>query len=311
MARNDLGTDMSGPNGLTSPRSLRSVIVSSALPRYAQGRLPGALRRLVQATLEDDVELAARYHVLRALERQARVTTDADAELSRDQEDMLLAGVLAGLDGGLLPSTSKQADDGRRQPAPFLSMWPAGFAAAAAILFVVIGQPPADDDNAPLGLSPRGDEAPLGVRIRCVDEGRVIDDATAGARQTLSTLSCGDGGLLAFSLTNLSSHVRYVYIVGIDGDGGVVHLPPFGEEDQALRLEPGTLDAVADRLAPMPIVDERGATLHILVDHEPFRGADVARRLRSARVSALPLESVDRLPLDVDVQARLNLYRRP
>jgi hypothetical protein len=291
-----------------SPGSIQRVIAARLLPRYASGTLPGVLRRFVRDVLAADADLAARYHLLRRLERQARGN---DAALSAAQEDVILAGVLDGLDGDR--STVATASSLR------LSTWSGALAAAAAVAFVVVAPGPdgpgAGTDPAPLGLQARGDldDAPLGLRVRCVDGSgaRVLDDATAGARQKVGALSCVDDGLLAFSLTNLSQHERFVFVVGVADDGRVVYLPPFAEDARALPVPPGAVDVVVDRLAPMPVLDTAGLTLHVLVDDAPFSGAEIGRRLQAASVAALPLSSLDRLPVDVDVQARLNVYRRP
>jgi hypothetical protein len=292
-----------------SPGSIQRAIAARLLPRYASGTLPGVLRRLVRDVLDADADLAARYHLLRRLERQAR---GDDAALSAAQEDVILAGVLDGLDGDR--STVATASSLR------LSTWSGALAAAAAVAFVVVAPGPdgPDDpgtDPAPLGLQARGDldDAPLGLRVRCVDGSgaRVLDDATAGARQKVGALSCVDDGLLAFSLTNLSAHERFVFVVGVADDGRVVYLPPFAEDARALSVPAGAVDVVVDRLAPMPVLDTAGLTLHVLVDDAPFSGAEIGRRLQAASVADLPLSSLDRLPVDVDVQARLNVYRRP
>jgi hypothetical protein len=292
---------------MNSPGTLQRAIAARLLPRYASGTLPGVLRRLVQGALAGDADLAARYHLLRRLECAAR---GEDASVSAAQEDVILAGVFDGLDGlDRKHSTVTTASSLR------LSTWSGALAAAAAVAFVVVAPgPSADPDHTPTGLQARGDsdEAPLGLRVRCVDGSgsRVLDDATAGARQKVGSLSCVDDGLLAFSLTNLSPQERFVFVVGVDETGRVVSLPPFGEGAPALPVAPGAVDVVVERLAPMPVLGDGGLTLHVLVDNAPFTGADVGRRLQTANAAALPLSSLDRLPVDVEVQARLNLYRR-
>ena len=287
-----------------SPGTLQRAIAARLLPRYASGTLPGVLRRLVQDALAADANLAARYHLLRCLERAAR---GDDASVSAAQEDVILAGVLDALDRER--STVTTASSLR------LSTWSGALAAAAAVAFVVVAPGPTPTpDTAATGLQSRGDsdEAPLGLRVRCVDGSgsRVLDDATAGARQKVGSLSCVDDGLLAFSLTNLSARERFVFVVGVDEAGRAVSLPPFGEGAPALLVAPGAVDVVVEHLAPMPVLGDGGLTLHVLVDDAPFTGADVGRRLQAAHATALPLSSLDRLPVDVEVQARVNLYRR-
>lgn len=303
-------------NDSTKLRGVRHALAGRLLPRYAQGSLPGPLRRFVQGHLDDDVELAARYHVLRRLERMARGPSPAvSADVSSAQEDLILAGVLAGLDA---------APSSRVASSLQLSSWSGALAAAAAVVMVVVAsEPTASVSSASSsssvssvsdrGLQARGDGAvaPVGLRVRCLDarSGRVRDQATAGARQKVGGLSCVDDGLLAFSVTNLSPQAQHLFVVGVDDDGAVVFLPPFTEASAAVAVAASTVDVVLDRLAPMPLLDGRGLTLHVLVDDAPFTGHDVARRLQMASVAALPLSSLDRLPVDVETQARLNLYR--
>ncbi|MBM4283308.1 MAG: hypothetical protein FJ137_22045 [Deltaproteobacteria bacterium] len=52
-------------------------------------------------------------------------------------------------------------------------------------------------------------------------------------------------------------------------------------------------------------------TLHVLWADAPFSGKDVARRLSAAERAAVPLGRLDRLPVDVEVQSHLTLYRLP
>lgn len=298
----------------SSTSSLKRALVARLLPRYAQGTLPAFLRVVVRDVLDDDADLATRYHLLRRLEHSA---LSDDRGVSAAQEELLFAGLQDALDRQA-SSSALTTSQGSWSQALGLPIWSSAAAAAAVVGFIVMASPGAGPDvdvdvDVGLGLQPRGDEhAPLGVRVRCVDAAgsRVLDDATAGARQKVSSLACSDDGMLAFSMTNLSETARHVFVVGVAADGQVVSLPPFSTGSQALRVEAGSVDVVVERLAPMPIVGVDGLTLHVLVDAEPFGADGIERRLQAASRSDLPLQSLDRLPVDVDVQARLNLYRR-
>ena len=162
-------------NESTKLRGVRHALAGRLLPRYAQGSLPAPLRRFVQGHLDDDVELASRYHVLRRLERMARGPSSAvSADVSSAQEDLILAGVLAWLDA----APSAQASSSLQ-----LSSWSGALAAAAAVVMVVVANEPTASVSSArsvssvssvsnLGLQARGDVAlaPVGLRVRCLDE---------------------------------------------------------------------------------------------------------------------------------------------
>lgn len=253
------------------------------LPRYVAGALPHSLGRLVRARLVDDVELQAAYHVLRRAERPVH------GGLSAAQKELLLDAIL--------DASSAHA------PATASSWWtqlvPAGAAMACLALFVAIGH---DDDLVARGAAQP--QAPLGVRIRCVSNGNVVDEASAGARQTGADIDCGADGLLAFSTTNLNDAVRYAFVVGVDDSGNRVWLPPFERSSAALSLPARSADALLETLAPMPT---QALTLFVLLDDEPFSADDVEDRLSAAQRNGVPLASLDKLPLDVASQGRLLL----
>jgi hypothetical protein len=289
------------------------------LPRYAAGHLPRALARFVRRAVENDVELAARYEALRRAERAIA----GDPPLSAAQLDTLLAGVLddvadaAAKDESVGSSLSSSLSSS-------LERWGLGLVGAAACAaFVVVGTPSIESPSEPsttgasstsLGdLQARGAAMaaePVGVRVRCVDDTRVSDEATAGARQRGADLECAPEGLLAFSTTNLAPEARYAFVVGVDDDGGRVWLGPFARASAAAAIPAGTVDVVLDRLAPMTALPEH-LTLHVLLSDAPFSGDDVERRLAAAERAAVPLGRLDRLPVDVPVQSNLTLYRLP
>ncbi|HEY1097603.1 MAG TPA: hypothetical protein VGF99_01690, partial [Myxococcota bacterium] len=196
---------------------------------------------------------------------------------------------------------------------------PAGLAAACAVV-VVVGLPTAPGADAPPPplLTARGDveQPPLGVRVRCVARvdgvDVVVGDTVAGARQHDGTLTCPDGGTLALSFTNLGTTARTAFLVGIGADDDVIAIAPFARDAAGIVVPAGSVDVIAPTLAPMPTLDERGATLHLLVGDggDGLKGTDVFRQLEAAQRDRLPLSALDRLPVDVDVQARVHLYPR-
>ncbi len=275
------------------------------LPRYAAGSLPGPLRHLVQRALDRDIELAAQYDAMRRAER----VMAGGAGLSAGQLDLLLAGVLEQTDAATAAS-ARQAGGGR-------AWMPASLAAAAAVAFVVTGTSPSTSTTEHRGLgeltarSALMASAPLGMRVRCVVNDRVVGDATAGARQTGADLDCGQDGLLAFSTTNLATSPRHAFVVGVNDDSGErVWLAPFPRGSSARVMAPGVADELVDVLTPMASLPAN-VTLHLLLSDEPFTSADVENRLSAAERAAVPLKNLERLPVDVPVQARLTVHRAP
>jgi hypothetical protein len=274
------------------------------LPRYVAGALPNSIGRLLRARLDDDVELQAAYHVLRRAERPQH------GGLSVAQKELLLDAIL----------NASAQPKANASPSRWTQLVPAGAAMACLAVFVAIGH---DDDSNPWrpardlnvlmdsgaerpNLVARGaaNQPPLGVRVRCLKDGNVVDEASAGARQTGHDLDCGADGLLAFSTTNLNDAVRYAFVVGVDDNGRRVWLPPFERTGAALSLPAKSADALLQTLAPMP---PQALTLFVLLDDEPFSADDVEARLATAARNGVPLASLDKLPLDVASQGRLLL----
>ena len=195
---------------------------------------------------------------------------------------------------------------------------PASLAAAAAVVFVVTGtSAPSTSTTEHHGLgeltarSALMASAPLGMRVRCVVNDRVVGDATAGARQTGADLDCGQDGLLAFSTTNLATSTRHAFVVGVNDDSGErVWLAPFPRGSSARVMAAGVADELVDVLTPMASLPAN-VTLHLLLSDEPFSSADVVNRLSAAERAAVPLQNLERLPVDVPVQARLTVHRAP
>ena len=307
-----MGTSV-GPR--RSESTVRRWFTSWLLPRYATGALPTPLLSLVRRALRDDDELAACYHALRAAERCA-----ADRDVSAAQLELLLAGVMTSVDAAAQKSAHASA--------PWMPATAAAAAAAAAVLFVVVGRPSeapglgevtaraalrAHESNAG-AAGADGHDAPAGVRVRCITArlpgaGHVTADAVAGARQSGGVLNCGEGELLAFSLTNLAARDRAVFVVGIDpATDERVWLAAFPRGSLARAVPAGTVEAVVDVLTPMAALPAR-LTLHVLLADAPFSSGDVEARLSAAARSAVPLRALDRLPVDVQTQARLTVQR--
>lgn len=262
------------------------------LPRYAGGGLPAPVARFVRRAIDSDVEVAAAFAALNAVDAFVLKGDGLSPGLSAGQKDRMLTALFDDLDTGASDVTAA---------APARSWWApiAPFAGAAACvgLFVVAGN---NGDLAARG----GASAPLGVRVRCVDGGVVTDEATAGARQTGADLDCGQGSLLAFSATNLQKAERFVFVVGVSDSGERVWLPPFTSDSQARAVAAGTTDDVIDTLAPMP---SDGVTLFVLLDDQAFSADDVERRLAAAARNGTPLGQLEKLPVDVQAQGRLIL----
>lgn len=284
------------------------------LPRYSAGALRGWAGRAVRRAIDSDDVVAAAYDALRAAEARPH------GGLSGAQKDLLLGAVLddvAALDAAAVPDGVGARVAPRRTAlrrfAPFAPFAPfaAPFAAAVACvgLFVVVDRPGISGADGGWGVRGGSGDGPLGVRVRCVDHGAVVDEASAGARQTGTDLECGAGSLLAFSTTNLQPDTRYAFVIGVADDDSRVWLPPFTRDSAARPLAAGVANDVVDTLAPVPRASAAPAhlTLFVLLDDAPFTGADVERRLAAAARNGVPLARLDKLPVDVFAQGRLVL----
>ena len=297
------------------------------LPRYANQTLPGWLWPFMRRQLAADAALAHAYDLLRRAERAALTPVDPDGDaFSDDQLGLMLGSIFDHLDTQMTSMSSGTSPSLTASWAWLRQGAPGALAAACAALFVLVGQPAAPQDAGAVsggaGLVGLGEvqarsalgERPVGVRVRCVSGGAVTADIVAGLRQSGGAMHCPADGLLAFSTTNLSAQSRYVFVVGISDDGAPTFVPPFSKASQARHIAPGQLDALVDELAPMGAVsvDGRSAatTLHVFFGDAPFSGEDVARRLDGAVRSAMPLQQLSRLPVDIDDQAHLTVYAK-
>ena len=231
--------------------------------------------------------------------RAERLARPGAPGLSAAQVDFLEAQVLASVP---MPPRARVV---RALPA---------FGVAAALVVAVVLLRPASHDGFGVGeLTERGERlksAPLGVRVSCLRGEAVVGSATAGARQSGDALACARGDLLAFSLTNLDAGEapRYAFVLGIADDGSRRWFAPFLSSAGAATIEPGALDRV------LPIVADTAAlapqehlTLFVLMSDQPFDGGSIARQLDGAQRSGLGLARLERLPVNVPVQAHIDV----
>lgn len=271
----------------------RRLLARLLLPRLVAGALSPGWARLVMGWVRGSPSLLAQYEALRAAERVA--VGDRQA-LSAAQRAVLLALIVP------------EPVEPPRAFAPALS----GALAATSLALFFLVKPPADGDLA--ARTARLAEEPLGVKVSCVDaqEGRVLAIATGGARQTGARLACPKGSLLGFTTTNLASDVRHLFVVGIAPGGALRWYAPFSRDAHAHRLAPGHAGEVLRTLAdtrPMP--DDASVSLFVLVSDRPFDGRVVEEKLERSIARGLLLDRLDRLPIDVPWQARIDMQMAP
>lgn len=281
--------------------SWRAAIAHLLLPRYSAGGLPPWLAGVVRQGLEESPDLAEAYTALRRAERGLAGATPRPAT-SASQRELLEELLFAQLPA---PTSEKAPAAGWARALPVLA------AAASVGLFVMVAADP-EEGFSTADLAARGaalSAHPLGVRVSCVADERVVDDATAGARRASDRLECPRSGLLGFALTNLSTQARWVFVVGVAPDGAARWYAPFERSGAAFEAGAGADNQVLPALGAlggMPS-DER-VTLYVLLSDRPFSGADVERQLEAARGRGTPLGALDRLPLpDIPLQARIEL----
>ncbi len=280
----------------------RHLFARALLPRYAAGNLPSTLRNWVRRRLSSDPVLAAAYDALRRAERAAA----QGAPLSGGQLDLLESAILDAVAHEGAPQRS-------RVRAPLV---PGVLAAAALALFGVVARPPADDDRGfGVGdLQARGaalQQHPLGIKVACVMHDAVVDSASAGARDSGDVLRCGKGGLLAFSTTNLASDTRHVFVVGIARDGSRRWYAPFGKDSASVAMPAGQADALLPTLADTSTMPADDVALFVLLSDQAFAAHDVERQLSSSERSGTPLGRLERLPVGVPLQGRIELVQTP
>jgi hypothetical protein len=123
-------------------------------------------------------------------------------------------------------------------------------------------------------------------------------------------LTCPDDGLLAFSLTNLGARPSHVFVIGVNRQGELRWYAPFDGAAASVRVEPDTVDApvgVAAALAGM--AREERVTLYALFSPVPLSAHELRARLSSAQRRGTLTSALERLPVDVEHQAHIELVR--
>lgn len=277
---------------------IRSALARRLLPRLVAGTLaPSWLARVVHGWVRADATLNAEYDALRRIELEQQ-----QVSLTGDQLALIERFVLAGVDG---PQEAKRA----RRAWPALSG--AVVAACIAVFFVI--RTPGGSVGVVGDLAARGRAmatSPLGLKVSCVDgeQRRVLDEATAGARQSGGRLSCPRGDLLAFSTTNLGKETRHFFVLGVSADGSRHLFSPF--EGMALPVSSGTVDAPLSRVNETASLLDEEMALFVFISDEPFSARSVEQQLDDAERQGIPLSRIDRLPVDVPVQARIDVRLR-
>ncbi len=291
----------------------RRLLAQALLPRYATGALPRPLRALVRRHLESDAELAAVYQALRRAERAAA----HGAELSAGQLDLIEANLLDAIERQPAHTSAHMGRVPRSWGAAWAgAAWSGALAAGALGILFVLARP-AGHDASPFGvgdLAARAaalQEHPLGVSVACVLGDVVIDSASAGARDSGDTLRCAKGGLLAFSTTNLAGEVRHVFVVGIAKDGARRWYAPFDKGASSVAVPAGQVGQLLPTLADTSALPDDDVTLFVLLSDQPFTGADVERQLAASERRGVPLGHLERLPVGVPLQGRIDVVRGP
>ena len=286
--------------------TLCSTLARMLLSRYAGGTLPRVMAQLVRDALAVDPALAEAYTALRRGERAAA----GGAHTSASQRDLLEAALIT---------------SGARTNGPNRSILFAPLAACASLaIFVIVSDTQTVGTHA-VGPRSVGTHAvgtlaarsaalaqdPLGVKVSCVHEERVVDTATAGARRPSDALTCPADAMLAFSLTNLGQDERFVFVVGVAKDGGTRWYAPFDRTASSVRAAAGRDDEVLPVLGDMRgMPNDEHVTLHVLLSDAPFEARDVERQIVSAQRRGVPIGSVEKLPLpNIPLQARVDMVR--
>jgi len=258
-----------------------------------------------------------------ALADAARSLVRRDATLSAAYDDARAIEALAS--GSPLSATQRALVRGRvldETAAPALVRPPArraiaglSFAALAAAVVVVVARPADDiagDDAAAETLIERGvPSAPpmLGVRARCLDKdgARVVDVGEAGPRAPLGALRCPTDGLLSFAFTNLDERAAHAFVIGL-ADDDVRWYAPFLAQSSSIEVAAGARDQLVSTLADTGNLSEVGhVTLYALFSDEAFDAALVRNALLRAKERGLLSTSLDRLPVPVAWQARIEV----
>jgi hypothetical protein len=103
-----------------------------------------------------------------------------------------------------------------------------------------------------------------------------------------------------------------MFVVGVGPQGDLRWYAPFNKGGAARAVAPGEVDTVLPELADTSAMPQDGhVTLHVLVSDEAFDAGMIERQLNRARVPLGSLAALDRLPVDVPLQARIDLTFTP
>jgi len=282
--------DRDAPNARLGP--IRRRVLVRALS--TDGALAGAARTIVRR----DATLLAAYDDARAIEALASGSALGTAERALVRSRVL-------------DETARAPASRARRPA----LVGLSFAAATAAVVLVVARPVDDDVLEPMArdaLVARGVEsAPpmLGVRARCLDKdgARVVDVGEAGPRAPLGALRCPTDGLLSFAFTNLGERAAHAFVVGL-ADDDVRWYAPFLAQSSSIEVPAGARDQLVSTLADTgALSDVAHVTLYALFSDEAFDAVTVRNALLRAKERGLLSTSLDRLPVPVAWQARIEV----
>lgn len=273
-----------------------------ALTAWLFAGAPPFVARAIHRALRQDVRWSAWYDALRRVER-----VGSSQALGTSQRELLEGLVL----DAVAPAPHERSSFLLRP----------GIAAAAAcgalLLFFVFPEataPPAGDAMPALTERSLGEDAPLvGVKLRCLDstQRHVLAHAQAGPSAPGAMLQCEKDNLLAFSLTNLSDAEQHIFAVGVSGTGELRWYAPFERGADAMRVQPGEIDRPLETAADLSrLPDDERVTLHLLFSRAPLNGESIRRELSSASRRGVLSTALDRLPIDVEHQAHVEIVRR-
>ena len=264
------------------------------LSRLLAGTLPPKLASRLHQSIARDPEWLSAYDVLRQAERRAAGNVDVT-----EAQVALFERIVVAQAAATAPSRT----------APRAALGLALAAAAAVAVFIAVPRP-SEEGWATRSASPH--DSKIGVRVRCLVSAprgtRLLSESVLSPEQRPAQLSCPSDGLLAFSVTNLASAPRHVFLVGIGARNELRWYAPFEPQAGSVQVGAGEVDRVLETLAELKgLPAEERVTLFALFSDEPVDGVSLEARLKDARARGIPLSKVDRLPVGVQLQARAEL----
>jgi hypothetical protein len=189
-----------------------------------------------------------------------------------------------------------------------------GALAASAALFLFFVDDNASPTHSDDVLQARGvAELPMvGVRVRCLasrDEGgvTVAASAEAGPKAPLGAMPCQAGNLLSFAVTNVDEDPVHIFIVGLAGRD-LRWYAPFDANARSVTVNPGTRDEPLATLADTSTLPASArTTLYLLFSPHALDGRTIRAELDAASRRGSLTSALDRLPVGVRWQARIEL----